>query len=365
MKDPRDYSGEAGPRKRIRDALLHCCWTRVILSNLRQTGGPDRQTVMVKRRLRNTLQSSFHIGSGVGGRALERMTLMKSKDSVQNIALAAAMFGVLPLAGLCALAEPAASADFGQPFPGLAVPAPRDDRVEFASNWYVRGDLAYAQETFPNISPFTFGSSPSVLNSYSAGIGMGYKVNNWFRTDLILDYRSQLHAAGNNSANCEVVLPDVITGLPAPTPEICNGHSDSKIRRWDLLANGYLDLGTWDGFTPYIGAGAGVTWARINQSVNFTFNGQPCFASCGFPTAPVGTFIFADFDRSQSSTNWRFAWAAMAGIAIAMTDHAQLDVGYRFLDLGTVTGLSSATGTTVTQRVRANEVRAGVRYTID
>jgi hypothetical protein len=32
MKDPRDYSGEAGPRKRIRDALLHCCWTRVILS---------------------------------------------------------------------------------------------------------------------------------------------------------------------------------------------------------------------------------------------------------------------------------------------------------------------------------------------
>jgi len=25
----------------------------------------------------------------------------------------------------------------------------------------------------------------------------------------------------------------------------------------------------------------------------------------------------------------------MAGVAIAMTDHAQFDVGYRFLDLGT------------------------------
>ena len=81
------------------------------------------------------------------------------------------MIGVLPLAGLCALAEPAAGADFGQPFPGFAAPAPRADRVEFASNWYVRGDLAYAQETFPNISPFTFGSSPSVLNTYSAGVG--------------------------------------------------------------------------------------------------------------------------------------------------------------------------------------------------
>jgi len=51
----------------------------------------------------------------------------------------------------------------------------------------------------------------------------------------------------------------------------------------------------------------------------------------------------------------------MAGVAIAMTDHAQLDVGYRFLDLGPITGISSVTRTSVTQRVRANEVRAGVR----
>jgi opacity protein-like surface antigen len=62
---------------------------------------------------------------------------------------------------------------------------------------------------------------------------------------------------------------------------------------------------------------------------------------------------------------YQFAWAVMAGVSIAMTDHALLDVGYRFLDLGTVTGLSSVTGTSVTQRVRANEVRAGVRYMID
>ena len=98
------------------------------------------------------------------------MTLMKSKDLARNIALAAAVT-VLPLAGLCALAEPAAGADFGRPFPGLASPPALDDRVQFASNWYVRGDLAYAQETFPNIAPFTFGSSPSALNTYSADIG--------------------------------------------------------------------------------------------------------------------------------------------------------------------------------------------------
>jgi opacity protein-like surface antigen len=292
------------------------------------------------------------------------MTPMNSKDLARDIVLAAAMIGVLPLAGLCALAGPAAGADFGQPFPSFAAPAPRADRVEFASNWYVRGDLAYAQETFPDISPFTFGSSPSVLNTYSAGIGMGYKVNNWFRTDLILDYRSQIHAIGSGGTNCFINVDNPTPFQPNPRPATCTGHFDSEIRRWDLLANGYLDLGTWDGFTPYIGAGAGVTWARINQSVNFTFNGLPCQASCGF-TDGSNVVAFADFDRSQSSMTYRFAWAAMAGVAIAMTDHAQLDVGYRFLDLGLITGISSVTGTSVTQRVRANEVRAGVRYMID
>ena len=245
------------------------------------------------------------------------------------------MIGVLPLAGLCALAEPAAGADFGQPFPGLAAPAPRADMVEFASNWYVRGDLAYAQETFPNIAPFAFGSSPSVLNTFSAGVGGGYKVNNWFRTDLILDYRSRVHTAGLGAPG-----PCVI----ATSTDTC--FFDTTIQRWDLLANGYLDLGTWDGFTPYLGAGAGVTWARIWQSDNFA----------------IGKNFF---DLRQSNTHYRFAWAAMAGIAIAMTDHAQLDVGYRFLDLGPIGGLSSVTGTFVTQRIRANEVRAGIRYMID
>jgi opacity protein-like surface antigen len=292
------------------------------------------------------------------------MTLMNSKDLARNTALAAAMFGVLPLAGLCALAEPAAGADFGQPFPGLAAPAPLDDRVEFASNWYVRGDLAYAQETFPDISPFTVGSSPSVLNTYSADVGIGYKVNNYFRTDLILDYRSQIHSIGSAATPC---FTNVSNPPPPgnPVATTCIDHSDNEIHRWDLLANGYLDLGTWDGFTPYIGAGAGVTWARIQQSVNFTLNGLPCGGSCGFITNGGNVVTFADFDSSQSSNHYEFAWAVMAGLAIAMTDHTQLDVGYRFLDLGSITGISPVTGTSVTQRVRANEVRAGLRYMID
>jgi opacity protein-like surface antigen len=280
------------------------------------------------------------------------MKPMSSKVFTRGIAGAAAMAGVLSLTGRATGAD----YDYGGPSPGF-VQAPPQDKVEFASNWYVRGDLAYAAETYPQIAPdSTFGSSPSVLNTYSVGAGMGYKVNDWFRTDLILDYRSTVQAAGTGPSALCITAVDASGNITAT--DICTSHLSTQIHRWDLLANGYVDLGTWDGFTPYIGAGAGVTWARLWQSDTWTMsNGLPYHVSTnGF---------FFDFDRSQTQMHYQFAWAVMAGVAIAMTDHAQLDVGYRFLDLGTVSSFSNVTGTAVSQRVFVNELRAGVRYMID
>ncbi len=197
---------------------------------------------------------------------------MRSKVITRGIAGAAAMAGRFSLAGHATGANYAASSpDF--------VPVPTQEKV--ASNWYVRGDLAYAQETYPEIAPdSTFVSSPSVLNAYSVGAGFGYKVNDWFRTDLILDYRSKVQAAGS-----------------------ARRHNASRP------------------LTPR------------------EMSPRPTFA-------PVTSI-------------------PKSGVGIAMTDHAQLDVGYRFLDLGAISGFSGMTGTSVSQRVFVNELRAGVRYMID
>ncbi len=285
---------------------------------------------------------------------------MNRSDFTRKHALALATIGLAPLAALGTLSLPAKGADYEQPLPP---PAPTYDMVDFASGWYVRGDVAYAQETFPAITP-EFGSTPSVLNSYSTGVGMGYKVNNWFRTDLILDYRSPLQAAGiGNPTPCFV--PDAVTGISPPDPATCAGHFNTEIHRWDLLANGYIDLGTWQGFTPYLGAVAGVAWAQTTQSVNITSsNGVPC-QDCGFMDPNTGTITFTDFDRSGGHLRYQFAWALMGGVSVAVAEHVQLDAGYRFLNLGTISGISSVTGTTVTQRAVANEVRVGLRYMID
>jgi len=48
-----------------------------------------------------------------------------------------------------------------------------------------------------------------------------------------------------------------------------------------------------------------------------------------------------------------------------MTEQAQLERRLPFLDLGNVSGISSATGASVTQKVFVNELRAGVRYMLD
>jgi len=285
---------------------------------------------------------------------------MTCMDLSRKCQLEIALTSFVLLASFGCLPVPAAGADFQQPFPESV---PLDDRVEFASNWYVRGDIAYARETYPKITP-TFDLTPSVLNTYSVGAGLGYKVNDWFRTDLILDYRSEVHAAGLGQATpCAVLAIDPATGRPFTDFVSCNGRFNTQIHRWDLLANGYIDIGTWQGFTPYVGAGAGVTWARIWQSVNWNlFNGLPCRANCAIG---AGNTFFGIYDRSQSTMTYQFAWALMAGVAFAVTDRVQIDAGYRFLDLGPVTGISSVTGLPVTQHFRVNDVRGGLRYMID
>src|SRR5664279_5969322 len=99
------------------------------------------------------------------------MKPMSSKNFARGIVWAAAM------AGLVSSVERSAAADYWVPSPD-AVPGLPEEKVEFAFNWYVRGDLAYAAETYPKIAPdSTFVSSLSGLNTYSAGVGGGYKVN--------------------------------------------------------------------------------------------------------------------------------------------------------------------------------------------
>jgi opacity protein-like surface antigen len=63
-------------------------------------------------------------------------------------------------------------------------------------------------------------------------------------------------------------------------------------------------------------------------------------------------------------TDYRFAWAAMAGVSYAVAPHTLLDIGYRYLDLGHTT-VSLFPSAAVTRNLSTQQVRFGVRYMID
>jgi opacity protein-like surface antigen len=192
------------------------------------------------------------------------------------------------------------------------------------SGWYLRGDVGMAIQTgnlSPSITPnpligapadaFNSFYNPSLSASALFDVGIGYQINNWLRFDVTGEYRggSQFQALE------QVAIPS----LGYQNADFYKGSVSSLVG----LVNGYVDLGTWYGITPFVGAGVGVANNRLTGMTDaggFTYPGN----GLGFPTGGY----FSD----GSKTN--FAWALMAGLDFAVTQNLKLELGYRFLDYG-------------------------------
>ena len=164
-----------------------------------------------------------------------------------------------------------------------------------------------------------------------------------------------------------LVCPYGLTGVSSPTApytplgylyntsNTCNGTT--KISQYNniFLANGYVDLGTYAGFTPYVGGGLGFNMNVMSGSLNTyeTANGLPYAANLtpigaypqiwvdphGNAVAPQPSIAFApqNWSRSISSTTYSFAWALSAGLGFQLNPSTTLDVGYRYLNSGQIT----------------------------
>ena len=82
------------------------------------------------------------------------------------------------------------------------------------------------------------------------GLGVGYKVNNWFRADVTGEYRGNSQFLGTDRIT-------FVGGIGTDTYHATKNE-------WVVLANAYVDLGTWWCITPFIGAGVGGARVAIN-----------------------------------------------------------------------------------------------------
>lgn len=238
------------------------------------------------------------------------------------------------------IAVPAAmAADLPPPvYEPVPVPPPA------VGGWYLRGDIGYKIYGNPTVD-----FSDSIIgadfddeefdDTGVIGVGVGYKFSRWLRADLTLDYEWAADFEGTTfcpPATCGGVGGDNI--------------ETAEISAWTALANLYVDLGNYRGFSPYVGAGAGVAYVKIDDITSDNFGGV--------------TIDWGDAD------DWNFAWALMAGVAYDFSPNLALDVGYRYLNLGSVSTDTIITGAGddgdfTYDDLEAHEIRVGMRYTFN
>ncbi len=240
------------------------------------------------------------------------------------------------------------AADALPPPPQIGVPVGLS--AEF-TGYYLRGDIgtggsrqAKGSSTFEVSAPggFRFEQS-SVGDSAFGSLGLGYKMNNWMRFDVTGEYR----ASGGYNA-----VTSYTEGCQSLTA--CYSTYRANSSAGVLLANTYVDLGTWSGVTPFVGVGVGGSYNMVK----------------GLSSESISTADGA-FGLARDTARWSLAWALTTGLSYAVSPNLQLEVGYRYLNRGaSATGpivcvnVSSADCNVETQKFKSgsHDVRLGMRW---
>ncbi|MCU0830528.1 MAG: outer membrane beta-barrel protein [Rhizobiaceae bacterium] len=280
-------------------------------------------------------------------------------------------FRTLLTAGVAfaAFVPAAFSADLDAPI--FVEQAPEIVPVEIGNGWYLRADIGYAVSE--SDGPFHYNTYDPATNSYgsadfvtgglsqdfSGGLGVGYQFNQWFRGDATIDMFSgdfQGTTASNQPCSTD----------PTYVGTTCRSTDAATYDAYTAMANGYVDLGTFVGITPYVGAGAGFTWINYGGLTNalFCVDGT---AACPPGPSPVDVAVHA------GETDARFTYALMAGASYDVTQNLKLDLGYKYtkIDGGAMFAFdpdSQAAGAQGTQGydkgLERHDVRLGIRYSL-
>lgn len=95
-----------------------------------------------------------------------------------------------------------------------------------------------------------------------------------------------------------------------------------KARMNTLMLNGYYDIDMDSDITPFIGAGLGVAFTKLENSHKEKYN-----------VSVDGV----DYERSISKSKTKFAWNIAAGVAYKVNNNINIDFTARYVDAGKVT----------------------------
>lgn len=143
------------------------------------------------------------------------------------------------------------------------------------------------------------------------GVGIGYHINQYLKTDLTVGYRGW----GNVDMKADTSKKTDVWSMP-------------------VLANFYMSYPVYHGMNVYGMAGLGMSWNNTD-----------------------------DMKNAKGATKSNFAWTVGAGIEHMFTDCMSLDLGYRYVDLGQAR-VKSRTGYTGRSKedMRSHDVKLTARF---
>lgn len=267
---------------------------------------------------------------------------MLSLKSIAALGLAVATLAAAP-AGR--------AADILQPPPLPAAPV-----VDVGSGFYLRGDVGVGILNTGDFRQRELDTSGGLFlrrdidDTFFVGVGAGYQFNSWFRADVTGEYRAgtNFNAVDQYRFTCPFQAGSCgAVGQTINRNNIWNGSLSSVV----VLANAYVDLGTWHGITPFIGGGVGGAYNRVYGVYDFD------------PSDLGGGGI------TSSNSDVNFAWAIHAGLAYDVSPNFKVELAYRYLNLGDVEsgrlrclGVSCDFGPLVIKEVDSHDIKLGMRW---
>jgi opacity protein-like surface antigen len=253
----------------------------------------------------------------------------------------------------------AGAADIAVPYrPPVVAP------VVVTGGWYLRGDLGVGIADSGKWREPEFDAPPpnytgrwirqSIDNNAFYGAGIGYKFNDWLRGDLTAQYRTAVNLRGTGNVNglwAVGVTGDAYAQLQASVSSAV------------FMANGYVDIGSQWGITPYVGVGLGTSYNMFQGGHQINT----------IPTAGGNQITTGNYGDKSS---WDFAWALHAGLTYDVSDRLKIDAGYSYLNLGnagsgalvdlnTASGPKSIGDKWKVPDLVSHDLRLGFRYMLD
>lgn len=223
--------------------------------------------------------------------------------------------------------------------------------------WYLRGDIGYSHTSVDGVryyqgTPTLTGSfeDHDVGGSWMLGGGIGYQVTDYFRVDATVDHHFWADFDGSSAKN--------VTNCGTATG-VCSYEDTADLALTTVMANAYIDLGNFSGFTPYVGGGIGgaiVHWSDLE-------NNEICVS--GDCTGSAGD------SEHDGNGEWRFAWALHTGVSYDLTANMKLDAGYTFkhIEGGNMFSFESGNANSGYQGfdgdIKVHTVRAGIRWSFN